>query len=234
MTTATLTRQTYAGVYLPSETAAYLRAGLPPAVRHRPTSRRVQRWISAGLTAPQSREVKPRQRILDFADLITCQVISILRSKDISLHAIREAEAYLRDHYGFDKPFAYRAVWYLVPDIFTKLDNGVLLAASRRGQAAFKFLEPLLKAVEVTLVFSDATPRARVVAWEPEPGITIQPDVQFGQSCLAGTRIPTSALWSYVAAGDPPEFVAESYGIEVADVERAVSWEERVRARISS
>ncbi len=65
--------------------------------------------------------------------------------------------------------------------------------------------------------------------WE---GITLEPSVQFGQSCLKGTRIPTSALWGCRAGGDPPQFIADAYGITVADVERAVEWERQVRAAL--
>jgi len=43
------------------------------------------------------------------------------------------------------------------------------------------------------------------------------------------TRIPTSAIWSYVRGGDRREFIAKSYEISLEDVDRAVKFEDEVR-----
>jgi uncharacterized protein (DUF433 family) len=37
------------------------------------------------------------------------------------------------------------------------------------------------------------------------------PDIQSGQVCIDGTRIPVSAIWRYFAAGFSIEHVADEY-----------------------
>ena len=41
-----------------------------------------------------------------------------------------------------------------------------------------------------------------------QPGVMLDPSVQFGEPCIQDTRIPTSAIASLVHGGDPPDLVA--------------------------
>ena len=66
--------------------------------------------------------------------------------------------------------------------------------------------------------------------WSPQPGVVLDPSVQFGEPCIQDTRIPTSALWSLVRGGDPPDLVARSYGITPQELTAALHWENKTPA----
>jgi uncharacterized protein (DUF433 family) len=217
---------TFDGIYEPGDVARYLAAALPG--RERPlTSNRVLRWIRQGLVAPEQRDKRGWTLTINFQDLVTFQVITLLREAGFSLQRIQRAEAYYARFFRVPKPFAFAAFWHAFPDILTSID-GRLLSGSRGGQYAFDFLAEHAKPVLSHLEFTDETGRPYV--WRPYHGISLKPDIQFGQPCIDGTRIPTSAVWGYINAGDPLEYIANAYGVEVADIDRAVRWEQKLRA----
>jgi uncharacterized protein (DUF433 family) len=217
---------TFDGIYEPTDVARYLAAVLP--WRERPlTGRRVLGWIRGGLVAPEQRASPGWPVTINFQDLVTCQVITLLREAGFSLRGIREAEAFYASFFDVPKPFAFAQFWHAFPDILTQVD-GRLLSGSRGGQYGFDFLAEHAKPVLSHLEFRDETGRPCIR--RHYRSVSLKPDVQFGQPCIDGTRIPTSAIWGYINAGDSPKFLAESYGIEVADIERAVRWERKLRA----
>ena len=230
MATISVTPAAYAGIYLPTEAASYLRATFQQSQRP-PTSRRIHSWITSGLLARHLADVRGRERVIDFADLISCQAIASFRAAGISLQKIREAEQYFRKHYRVDKPFAHRAFWHSSRDIFAKLGE-VLVAGTRAGQLALGILDDWVVPLRVDIAFASEDDLAAANEWKPDSQISLRPNVQFGQPCLAGTRIPTWSLWSYVTAGDSIEYVAKAYHLKVADVEQAVDWEDGLRAAV--
>jgi uncharacterized protein (DUF433 family) len=219
-----------AGIYLPLEVSSYLLAAMPADVQP-PTSRRVLRWIRYGLLAPERRRAAGRDIVIDFEDLVTCQAITLLRRAGCSLAAILAAERYFSKLYGTRKPFAHHKLWYSPRDVYGKAGQ-LLVSGSLGGQIAFDFLFEWLERLNDHLDFSTMTGTATY--WQPTEGISLKPAVQFGQPCLDRTRIPTRSIWGYIAAGDSPRFIAESYGIEVSQVEQAVGWEERVRSALEA
>lgn len=221
---------TYEGIYLPIEVSGYLLATMP-AEQRPPTSQRIFRWIRHGLVPPEVKDVPGRKITITFADLVTCQAVALFREAGLSLAAIRQAEQFFAGLYSLEKPFAYQQFWYSPRDIFGRM-QGTLISGTRSGQIAWDFLRDGLQSWPNALQFSPQTKRA--TAWFPAEGISLEPDVEFGQPCLAGTRIPTGALWSYAIAGTPIGSIARSYGIEVKQVEQAVAWEKRVRAKLDS
>ena len=66
--------------------------------------------------------------------------------------------------------------------------------------------------------------------WSPQPGVMLDPSVQFGEPCIHDTRIPTSAVSSLVRGGDPPDLVARSYGISPDEITAALQWENKIAA----
>ena len=225
-----VTPAAYAGIYLPTEAASYLRATFQQSQRP-PTSRRIHSWITSRLIARHLARVSGRERVIDFADLISCQAIASFRAADISLQKIRKAEEYFRELYGIDKPFARRAFWYSRRDIFAKLGE-VMVAGTRGGQLALVLLNDWVVPLRVGISFDGEDDLAEANEWKPASQVSLRPNVQFGQPCLAGTRIPTQSLWSYVTAGDPIKEVAAAYNLTVADVDQAIKWENRLRAAV--
>jgi uncharacterized protein (DUF433 family) len=222
----------YDGSYEPAEAAGYLLVGIPAHLqaRNRPTPLRVQQWIREGLIAPEQRAVPARERKIDFEDLISAQVITLFRQKrGLSLKKIHTAERYFAQVFGVRKPFAHQNFWFSPVDILASFGEEFVLSGVRQGQIGWRS-DDVLRGMDLLSDHLGFGVDGRPVEWEPAPGITLSPDVQFGQACVRGTRIPTSALWSYHEGGDRLEFIAEGYGIEVADVERAVAFERQIRA----
>ncbi len=220
----------YAGIYLPSEVASYLLVTMP-AERHPPTSRRILRWIRHGLVAPGRHSQVGRDVVMDFEDLVTCQAITILGEAGFSLSDILELERDAAGRLGIAEPFAHRTFWYSGLDILGRA-RGRLASGKKGDKVAWEFLARWLTPVSPHLGFEEGTGKAN--SWTPVERISLKPAVQSGQPCIEGTRIPTSIIWSYVRAGDPPRFIADAYGVDIGDVERAVDWEARRRSELDA
>ena len=69
--------------------------------------------------------------------------------------------------------------------------------------------------------------------WFPEEGsnrlVVLDPAIQMGAPVLTGTRIQTANVVSMIAAGDAPAFVANCFGVDIAQVEAAERFESRLR-----
>ncbi len=224
----------YDGIYAPSEVSSYLLVGIRAARKRPPSNARILRWIRSGLVAPERSGTAGRRLFLNFEDLVTCQAIALLNEAGFSMQAIRKAERVFADLYGVPKPFAHFEFWHGQPDfphIFGRLD-GHLVSGTKPGQLALSFIERWVKPVGARLKFSRQT--GSPICWQPRNRILLRPDVQFGQPCIKGTRIPTSTLWGYVKGGDSVEYIARSFRLEPSDVRTAYQWEERRRAKLQA
>ncbi len=54
--------------------------------------------------------------------------------------------------------------------------------------------------------------------------ITVDPDVCHGSACIRGTRVLVSVILDGLAAGDPPDAIADAYRIAVEDVQAALAY----------
>ena len=162
---------------------------------------------------------------LSFEDLISMRVIATLRAAGVKFTKIRIAEEWLRQKTGHPRPFAVEQMWTESSEVFAEMHDQ-LIAASKNGQHAMNLLREYLFPVHGLTFNTESV----VSLWEPREGIVIDPELQFGQSCISGTRIPTSAIMGMVQAGDSVVFIAESYEISDTDVESAISWEHALAA----
>lgn len=223
------TMYSYDGIYLPSEVASYLLVGLRLAKKRPPNSRRILSWIRSGLLAEDKRTTRGHDLTMNFDDLVSCQAITLLHEAGFSIQEIRKAEGYLSRVHETPKPFARHEVWHALPHIFTQFD-GQFLSATKPDQYALAFVEKWVVPLKARLSFVKSSGNA--TCWKPRNRITLRPDTQFGQPCVEGTRIPTSALWGYIKGGDSIPYIARSFGLEAIDVKVAFEWEERRRSRL--
>lgn len=223
----------YDGIYLPSEVASFLLVSMRLARRRPPSSRRILGWIRSGLVARDKRETSGKTLTINFEDLVTCQAITLLHEAGFSIQAIRRIEEYFSDLYGVPKPFAHAEFWHAHPHVYGRFHGQFITRAGpQTGQYALSFVERWIIPLRARLTFAKST--GTTTCWRPRNRITLRPDTQFGQPCIEGTRIPTGAIWGYVKGGDPIWYVAESFGLEAADVRRAFNWEEWRRAKLSA
>ena len=220
----------FEGIYEVSEAARYLLVDMrQPDIRYRVRTRHLIRWIHGGLSHPDLVEIPGRQLLLTFEDLVSMRVIAFLRASNYSFTRIREAEVLLRSITGHPRPFATDDIWADKggsPDIFTDMASA-LLVATRHGQMAFKLLmqEYLINVHGLTF-----DQRGIATSWIPRPGILLHPQIQFGRPCIAGTRIPTTDIVGMIDAGDDKEFLAQSYQIDLEQIEKAIAWEQELAA----
>lgn len=218
------------GIYRPVMAAAYLCAALPEKFPHfqPPTRQRIEYWAGKGLIVPDGDTWHPGRLLLNFPDLVSCQAIALMREAGLSMHTIRKAEQNLSEGGRRTQPFAYRDVWYGGHLIVDRVDPEHVFSALRPGQRGWAFVLEGMASLREKLGFADATGKA--IWWEPEPGIRFDPEIQFGKPCIAGTRIPISAIWGFRVAGETAKSIAADYEVEVTDIERAYDWECSVRA----
>ncbi|MBI4297663.1 MAG: DUF433 domain-containing protein [Chloroflexi bacterium] len=220
----------FPGIYEISEAARYLRADIRiPEVHYRVQSTHLIRWIRSGLAHPALAVVPGRELLITFEDLISMRVIAFLRAQGYSFKKIRQAELMLRNLTRHPRPFATSHIWAEEEgalDIFAEI-GALLLTASRSGQVAFKELVKQ-NLIDVHGLTFDQLKVAD--SWTPRQGIKLHPRIQFGRSCISGTRIPTQDIAGMVAAGDKIQFLAMSYGISEQQIMNAVNWEKELAA----
>ena len=214
------------GIYDVPEAARYIRAGSPLPPRYPLKAATLIRWVRTGLAAPTQGALPSRDLLLDFTDLISLRIIIALRSFGVKWGEIHRTERWLREVKGIEHPFATEYLWVGQSQVFAEWEEQ-LLSGSRHGQSALGLLREFVVPVN-DLDFSEETHLA--VSWEPVAGVTLIPQVQFGAPCIKGSRIPTRSIAGMIAGGDLPEFVAETYGISVDEVQAAYDWEARVAA----
>ena len=214
------------GAYLPPEAARLIRAGDYPDGKYGVTGYKLHRWVREGLGAPEQPESPGRERELDFLDLVSMRVVCALRANGVPLNAVRRAERWLSENTGLPKPLATQDLWAGSGHVFTKWVEQ-LVKASGAGQLVFPILQEHLIRVS-NLTFNEDTRLAS--SWSPRLHVSLDPLVQFGAACIDGTRIPTSAIAGYLAAGESVEFLSSAYGISPDAVEAARDWEARLAA----
>ena len=228
--TTQIEKPEFEGSYEVSEAARILQTDICiPDLNYRVRSSNLIRWIRYGLAHPKLVSTPGRQMVISFEDLISMRVIAFLRAMRYSFAKIRKAEADLRRVTEHPRPFATQQIWaeeQVAADIWAEVGT-LLMVAGKHGQLAFSELvqENLINVHGLT--FNE---KRIADSWQAQDGIMLQPRVQFGRPCVAGTRIPTSDIAGMVKAGDSKDALARSYGITLEEVEKAISWEEDIAA----
>jgi uncharacterized protein (DUF433 family) len=107
-------------------------------------------------------------------------------------------------------------------------------SANRRGQLAMTgILQP--ERVDLPSVVADVRGQlgcddGRVAVWLPADGIAARPAVQYGLTCLDGTRLTTRTVYDYAEAGDDPASIARLFEVTETDVAQAIEWERGLAA----
>ena len=228
-------RPRFSGVYTVADATALIQATRPEErsvelelhkkALDRINSRHLFRWVSDGLAGDYLLGLRGKEVALTFLDLVSLRLIAVLRAHGISSAEIRRNHTELQERHGWTHPFAMEPIWISGLRIYVREnDIPVTLDRNRIWQAALDFIEMYVGPIH-RLAFDDDK---LATSWEPEGGILLNPGICFGEPCLKGTRIATQTLWALHAAGDSVERIAESYRIEVEEVEAALVWEQKL------
>ena len=157
-----------------------------------------------------------------FDDLIETAVIAALRSKGVSLQAIRAAHRVAAGEEP-DHPFARRDIMIAGNEVFMRTsevsaDGSEQLASlTKGGQRA---LEKVLGGYLHQIDWQDKWP----VEWRPKGGVVRQnPEVEFGLPQVRGVR--TEIIRGRFEADERIGVIADDFGLTVDDVENALRYE---------
>ena len=219
----------FLGMYEMAEAARYLHVTAP---RRPPNYSAVRRWIRSGLPDPDTTSKSASDLVLNFEDLISLRMVVALRIAGFSLQHIRRVHKELRRITGYPHPFAIKDLWVSDTDIFIEMDGW--LSATKRGIYAMEFVKDWLREIKrpidesLDIGFKRTNGHEVAVDWSPYEHVLLNPLVQFGSPCIAGTRIPTGTIWDMYCAGDKIQAIAANYKVAVSQIESAVKWEKEL------
>ncbi len=227
MTNAQIEQSTlFTGIYGIPEAARYLSNTLPFTNGNYIEASKLHYWIRTSVPYIAPSLYPSRQRLITFLDLISMRMIAILRSRGLKLREIKNHEIWLKREFSIKYPFVNRDLWTAGSHVYIKFHNR-LWASSKYGQQAMKFIEDWLTKVELDMEFNEYDLAS---SWCPYSDIQLDPEIQLGEPCIEGTRIPTSTIWSKYKAKDSEETIAKSHNISVSQVQHAIEWEKRIVA----
>jgi len=170
---------------------------------------------------------------LSFRNLVELHVLSGIRRKyGIKMPAIRRAIAYLREHLGVRCPLSDQQMLTDGKDLLVEC-YGRLISVSEGGQVVMKKLvEAYLSRIERDQAGSPIRlfPFTRPDIERAPRLVVMNPRVQFGRPCIAGTGIPTSIVFERYRAGDTINGLAQDYRQSLANIEEAIRYEVGARA----
>ncbi len=193
------------------------------------SDRQLRYWDETGFFAPaySKERRRPYSRIYSFRDVIGLRAIAVLRNKhQVPPQELRRVGAWLQKR--CDAPWS--ALRFYVCGRRVYFDDpaaSAILAGTPVGQASFPFeLEP------VAADMKQRIDRMRERGTSQIGKIEQHRHVVHNAPVLAGTRIPTSAVWNFHQAGYGPEAIIQEYPrLTVYDVLAAIGYEEERRRK---
>lgn len=218
-------KPTSLGTYSISVSALYIVATTNRSTKLKLSTKHLYRWTREGLAGGYLAGIRDHRLFINFRDLISLRAIAIMRASGMKHHDIQIAERVLATRYNCIHPFASLKFWTMPPrDIFVKEDN-TLLSASRHMQAAMDIFGEYLQPMH-DLVFDMFGLSAM---WRPHENVLFDPQIQYGEPCIEGTRVPTQVVWSFHTAGDSIDNLSLFYGIQRKRIEDAIAWENQLQ-----
>lgn len=177
---------------------------------------------------PVVRIAEPAGNLLSFLDLTELHVLSaIRRDHRVRLSAVRRAIEYLRKNFQTRHPLSSQQMLTDGKNLLIER-YGELVNVSRAGQMEMKhLLDAYLSRIKYDRrgVPIRLFPFTRPQIDRSPLSVVIDPRVQFGRPCLAGTGIPTAVIIERYKAGDSIETLAADYGRPASDIEEAIRYE---------
>lgn len=177
---------------------------------------------NAGALAP-----RPHREALSYLELIEVAVVATLRAAGVALWRMREARTYLSNTLKSEYPFAQyrfktdgRALFIDFAEVVgAKKGFGKLLRPDQQGQLAWEM-------VIGRLTEFDYERRGIVIRWHVRGSdypVVIDPRVSFGSPMIKG--VATWAIKERWYAGEPPDEIADDFGLRETDVVDALAFE---------
>jgi uncharacterized protein (DUF433 family) len=177
-----------------------------------------------------------RRSLLTFEDFISLRVVAALLSYGMTLGPVLAAEGYLAKRLDAAAPFATERFALWGADIVFP-EAGGIESAIHEGQRAFPELQGVGRYVPADRLrnaaarlddVSFSAGRPERLNWRQH--VALEPDVQFGEPCILGTRITVATIGALAARGLGEEEIAAEYGVDVASIAEALAFQEQLAA----
>ena len=219
-------------VYTLVEVARYLQVP-PPTVRAWALGRHYATSSGRRFADPLIEIADRKTPALCFRNVIELHVLSAIRRRHrIEMSAVRSAIRYLRQRLQVPHPLADQQMATDGKDLFVER-YGQLLNVSRGGQLEMRaVVDEYLARIERNRVGVPIRlfPFTRSDIESAPRSVAMDPRVQFGRPCMAGTGIPTLVVAERYKAGDSIEDLARDYGQEGQNIEEAIRFEFKASA----
>lgn len=195
------------------------------------SARRLAYWDQLGFYGPEFSNPDEKQgafgRIYSFRDVVSLRALAKLR-RYVSFQEIRAASEHL--HRFHDQPWSGLTLYALGGKIiFQHPDTGELFAA--RSSGIWRGSHTSQPAMRVPMRQIAGAVERRIKRWQQRSKAQVghveqNKYVAHNLPVIAGTRIPTTAIWDFHIAGYEPNEILEQYpSITVEDVKVAIDYE---------
>ncbi len=194
------------------------------------TRRQLAYWDRTGFFSPRYSDEnrhRPYSRIYSFRDVVGLRAIAVLHGRyGIGLRELRKVGKHLQQHH--ETPWASLTLYVGGKKVFfDDPETGARLAGHLRGQHVMPFAMAAIEREVRTAAEELRTRRADQVGQLEKHRYVVH-----NAMVLAGTRIPTSAVWDFYQAGYDTEAIIREYPrLTPADIQTAIAYEEQRRQK---
>lgn len=181
-------------------------------------------WVVRWSTPSRSRApvVEPSfGRMFSFEDLVALRVAMLVKDRGVSDPHLRRGVETLRKSTGIERPLAVRGVINSLAvsgRAFLSDWSGKFEDVGQGGQGVFDEI------VRIQIARIEFDPKGEPDRWVPWNGVVIDPAIQAGAPCIAGTRVLTATI-AGLAAGNDPEELALDFNVSPEAIRAAVEFE---------
>lgn len=187
------------------------------------TDRQLRYWDTTGFFAPSYADVcrrRPFGRIYSFRDVVGLRTLAILRNRHkVPLQELRTVAKSLSED---EAPWASRRFFVAGRHVyFEHPETHALVAARPASQTVLPIaMHEIIRATEEDVAKLQERPAKEIGR------VVRNRFVLHNAPVLAGTRVPTRAIWGFHAAGYDTDAILREYpGLQPADVEAAIAFE---------
>lgn len=192
------------------------------------STRRLIYWDRTGFFSPRYRDGNdrhPYSRIYSFRDVVGLRILNLLRTDHgVSLQQLRQLGAWFGRRY--EAPWSELRFYVIGRNLYyDDPESGKLLAARPVGQTAMPF-----DLIAVVRDVRDAAEGLRRRAPDEIALVRRHRHVLGNRPVLAGTRVPTAAVWEFHEAGHSADDIIHEFPrLTKADVKAAIEYEREQR-----
>ena len=198
----------------------------------------VKRWVDGYsrrgvIYPPVVRETATGSPWVTWGEFVEARLLSEFRT-EVPMVRLRPLVARLQEVFNTRYPLSFARPYLMA-------EGRELLLAAQEATATEPSLWVVVSSGQGAIMtatsrrFTDATvfpddrvgPALSIRADSGAPDVLLNPGLRQGQPTIQG--VPTSTLAELVAAGEPIDFVADTYGFSRAQVEQAISYEAPLR-----